>query len=46
MALRFLLGYRPRDVADRLALRPPPEDRVLLVDARDLDPSRLAGLRD
>ncbi|MFI6178861.1 arginase family protein [Nonomuraea sp. NPDC051191] len=38
MALRFLLGYRPRDVAGRLALRPPPEDRVLLVDARDLDP--------
>lgn len=37
MALRFLLGYRPGHVADRLALRPPPEDRVLLVDVRDLD---------
>ncbi|MFI6918776.1 arginase family protein [Nonomuraea spiralis] len=38
MALRFLLGYRPDHVADRLALRPPAEERVLLVDARDLDP--------
>lgn len=37
MALRLLLGYRHDQVADRLALRPPAQDRVLLVDARDLD---------
>jgi arginase len=37
MALRLLLGYRPDYIADRLALRPPTADRVLLVDARDLD---------
>ncbi|HEU5475205.1 MAG TPA: arginase family protein [Actinophytocola sp.] len=38
IALRLLCGYRPELVADRLGLRPVPEDRVLLVDARDLDP--------
>jgi arginase len=38
MALRFLLGYRGDLVADRLGLRPVPEERVVLVDARDLDP--------
>lgn len=37
MALRFLLGYRPDLVIDRLGLRPPATDRALLVDARDLD---------
>jgi arginase len=36
-ALRFLLGYR-RDLVAPLALRPVPEERVVLVDARDLDP--------
>lgn len=38
MALQFLVGYRPDLVAERLGLRPPAEDRVVLVDARDLDP--------
>jgi arginase len=38
MALRLLVGYRPELVAEGLALRPPPEARVALVDARDLDP--------
>lgn len=38
MALRFLLGYRPDLLAERLGLRPLAEERVLLVDARDLDP--------
>ncbi|NRQ34390.1 arginase family protein [Nonomuraea sp. NN258] len=44
MALRFLLGYRPDLVADRLGLRPPPVDRVVLVDGRDLDPPESAFL--
>lgn len=39
MALRFLLGYRSEAIAEHLGLRPPTEDRVVLVDARDLDPS-------
>jgi arginase len=38
MALRFLMGYRPDLVGDRLGLRPVAEDRVVLVDGRDLDP--------
>jgi len=38
MSLRFLLGYRPELVADRIGLRPVPEGRTVLVDARDLDP--------
>jgi len=38
IALRFLVGYRPELVADRLGLRPVAEDRVVLVDARELDP--------
>jgi arginase len=37
MALRFLLGYRPDLVVDRLGLRPPATDNVVLVDARDLE---------
>lgn len=41
MALRVLLGYRPDLVAERLGLRPPAEARVLLVDARDLDPAEV-----
>ena len=39
MALRVLIGYRPELVAQGLGLRPPAEDRVLLVGARDLDPA-------
>jgi arginase len=38
IALRLLVGYRPELIADALALRPVAEERVTLVDARDLDP--------
>ncbi len=38
MSVRLLLGYRPELIADRLGLRPVDEDRVVLVDGRDLDP--------
>lgn len=38
MALRLLLGYRPELIAGRIGLRAVPEERVVLVDARDLDP--------
>ena len=36
--LRVLVGYRPELIATRLGLRATDEERVLLVDARDLDP--------
>jgi arginase len=39
MPLRMITGYRPELLAERLALRPVAEDRVVLVDARDLDPA-------
>jgi arginase len=38
MALRLLTGYRPELVATPLGLRPVPEDQIVLVGARDLDP--------
>lgn len=38
MPLRVLVGYRPELIAEPLGLRAVAEDRVLLVDARDLDP--------
>jgi arginase len=38
VSLRVLLGYRPELVLRPLGLRAVPEDRVVLVDARDLDP--------
>lgn len=38
MPLRILIGYRPELISDALGLRPIPEDRIALVDARDLDP--------
>jgi arginase len=41
MSLRFLLGYRNDLVADPVGLRPPAHDRVLLVDARDLEPAEV-----
>jgi arginase len=44
MSLRLLAGYRPELIADRLGLRPVPEQRMLLVDARDLDPPEAAYL--
>lgn len=39
MALRFVLGAHASLVAGPLGLRPIPEPRTLLVDARDLDPA-------
>jgi arginase len=41
--LRMLLGYRPKLVS-ALGLRPVAEERVVLVDARDLDPPEEAYL--
>lgn len=48
MSLRLLVGYRPELIAARLGLRPVPEAKVVLADARDLDPPEadyLAGAR-
>lgn len=44
MSLRLLVGYRPELIAAQLGLRPVPEHRVVLVDARDLDPPEAAYL--
>ena len=38
LPLRLLTGYRPELIADRLGLRPVPEERIVLAGARDLDP--------
>jgi arginase len=38
LPLRQLVGYRPELVAEPLGLSAVPEDQVVLVDARDLDP--------
>ena len=38
MPLRILTGYRPELISNDLGLRPISDDRVVLVDARDLDP--------
>jgi arginase len=38
MPLRILVGYRPELISQRIGLRAVPEDRTVLVDARDLDP--------
>ncbi len=38
MPVRIMVGYRPELVTDALGLRPVPERRVVLVDARELDP--------
>ena len=38
MPLRLLVGYRPEIIGASLGLRPVPEERVVLVGARDLDP--------
>jgi len=42
--LRILVGYRPELIATRLGLRAAAEERVLLVDARDLDPPEVEYL--
>ncbi|TYB46588.1 arginase family protein [Actinomadura chibensis] len=39
MSLRQILGDHPELLADRLGFRPLPEERAVLVDARDLDPA-------
>jgi arginase len=44
LPLRMLVGYRPELVAARLGLRPVPEQQVLLVGARDLDPPEVSYL--
>ena len=46
MPLRLLVGYRPELAATSLGLRPVAEDRVVLVDARDLDPPEVSFLAD
>jgi arginase len=38
MPLRIMAGYRPELVADAIGLRAVPEERLMLVGARDLDP--------
>ncbi|WP_304451384.1 arginase family protein [Nocardiopsis sp. YSL2] len=43
--LRVLAGYRPDPAMDRLGLRAIPEERLLLVDGRDLDPPEAEYLR-
>jgi arginase len=45
MPLRILVGYRPELVAAPLGLRAVAEERVVLVDARDLDPPEVEYLR-
>jgi arginase len=44
LPLRMLVGYRPELIAMRLGLRPVPEQQVLLVGARDLDPPEVSYL--
>jgi arginase len=44
LPLRILVGYRPELIATAIGLRPVAEDRVLLVDARDLDPPEVEYL--
>jgi arginase len=44
MVLRLLTDYRPELIAGRLGLRPVPENRITLVDARDLDPPEVTYL--
>jgi arginase len=46
IALRLLVGYRPELIAEGIGLRPLAEDRVVLVDARDLDPPEVDYLAD
>jgi arginase len=44
LPLRLLAGYRPELISARLGLRPVPEQRIMLVGARDLDPPEVAYL--
>ncbi len=45
LSLRLLLGAHPELLARPLGVRPVAEDRVVLVDARDLDPPEVDYLR-
>jgi arginase len=45
MPLRILAGYRPELIAQPLGLRGIPEERMLLVGARDLDPPERSYLQ-
>jgi arginase len=44
MPLRLLAGYRPELITTRLGLRPVPEQQIVLVGARDLDPPEVTYL--
>lgn len=44
MPLRLLTGHRPELIAARLGLRPVPEEHIILVGARDLDPPEISYL--
>jgi len=44
LPLRLLVGYRPELITAQLGLRPVAEHRVMLVDARDLDPPEVTYL--
>ncbi|NED96907.1 arginase family protein [Phytoactinopolyspora alkaliphila] len=46
MPLRMLVGYRPELIAERLGLLPVAEEKVVLVDARDLDSAEIDYLHD
>jgi arginase len=45
MALAMAVGRGSRDLAAGIGLEPVPEERVVLVDARDLDPPEVDALR-
>jgi arginase len=44
MPLRLLTGYRPELIAAQLGLRPVPEENIVLVGARELDPPEVSYL--
>lgn len=44
MPLRLLAGHRPEVIGQRLGLRPVPEEHILLIGARDLDPPEVSYL--
>jgi arginase len=46
MPLRLLVGYRAELIAGALGLRAVPEERVILVDGRDLDPPEVDYLAE
>jgi arginase len=45
LPLRLLTGYRPELIGSAIGLSSVPEDRIVLVDARDLDPPEREYLR-